>query len=210
MKKIQLNYPVKSQVITTVFGQDFSQNPIKRNFYRLFNYKHCGVDFRVPKGTAIFAAHDGIVVRKEFHKGMGRVISIRNGNIVTLYAHLAKFCIRLGQVVKQDRLIGYSGSTGTTSLEPHLHFEVRDITKKSLPEMVFKPEFAKYTNQYKTNFVYTIYNKNTKKSFETLARLYFGSKKYWRLIKNKNPDLNMFYKSSTLPEGLQVTIPNFQ
>jgi len=83
-----VHYPVKNTTISQPFGFDNSNHSERGNFYSVFDNKHPGVDFPVSKGTEVYAAFSGIVVRREFHKGMGNVIGVRNGNIVALYAHL--------------------------------------------------------------------------------------------------------------------------
>ena len=132
----KLIYPTKDVVIDQLFGLDNSKHPIKKDFYTNFDNKHSGVDFPVEVGTKVYCSYSGIVVRREFHKGMGNVIGIRNGNIVFLYAHLNMFKVKLGQIIKQRELIGLSGKTGEACPTAHLHFELRDITKPRLKEMI--------------------------------------------------------------------------
>ena len=48
----------------------------------------------------------------------------RGDDITTLYAHMSKRAVKVGDVVSQGQVIGYVGSTGS-STAPHLHFEVR-------------------------------------------------------------------------------------
>jgi len=91
-----ISYPVIGTTISQPFGEDNSNHPIRDNYYTVFDNKHSGVDFPVPVGTDIFASFPGIVVRKEYHVGMGNVIGVRNGNIVAIYAHLSEFCVDLG------------------------------------------------------------------------------------------------------------------
>lgn len=87
---------------------------------------HWGIDLAGPKGTPILAAHDGTViyVGKAF-KGFGRMILLegRNG-FATVYAHLSKANVKLGQKVAQGEVIGGMGRTGRAT-GVHLHFEVR-------------------------------------------------------------------------------------
>lgn len=107
------NYPV-----TSPFGG--RTDPVKGT-----NEYHTGVDFGVPLGTEIKAAADGVVVQAGTNGGYGNSISIdHGGGMETLYGHLSKVLVSVGQKVKQGDIIGLSGSTGK-STGPHLHFEVR-------------------------------------------------------------------------------------
>ena len=53
----------------------------------------------------------------------GKDIKVKNGDIVTVYAHCSKLNVKKGQQVKQGDIIAYSGDTGKVN-GPHLHFEV--------------------------------------------------------------------------------------
>jgi len=86
---------------------------------------HTGVDFGVPLGTEIKAAADGVVVQAGTNGGYGNSVTIdHGGGMETLYGHLSKVLVSVGQKVKQGDIIGLSGSTGK-STGPHLHFEIR-------------------------------------------------------------------------------------
>lgn len=205
----RLIYPTKEKNVDHPFGLDNSKHPIRKDFYTIFNNKHSGVDFSVAVGSKVYCSYSGIVVRREFHNGMGNVIGIRNGNIVFLYAHLDKFKVKLGQVVNQNELIGYSGKSGAACSTAHLHFELRDITKSTLKEMVFEPKFnQKFTNR-KDTFIYTVNNKNTEKSLASLSKLYFGIEKYWTSIRETNPSLVSYLKDQIIADRFKVTIPNY-
>ena len=86
---------------------------------------HEGIDFVADVGTRISASAGGIVVGASFHPQYGNLVEIDHGNEFTSrYAHMSKFVVKPGQVVKRGQMIGASGNTGR-STGPHLHFEVR-------------------------------------------------------------------------------------
>lgn len=207
-----LKYPVIGFPISQPFGLDNTTHTERGTFYTLFDNKHPGVDFAVPENTPIYASFEGIVVRKEFHKGMGIVIGIRNGNVVALYAHLNEFKVTLGEIAHEGGLIGLSGNTGSACLTPHLHFELRDITKPSLKEMVFEPRFNEYLSSYnnvsyKETFIYTVNNKNTKKTLKSLSKLYFGTDAHWQKIRDSN--IFDYDGDLILNDGDEIKIPNY-
>ena len=86
---------------------------------------HEGMDFVADQGTPVIASAGGIVVSASSHPQYGNLIEIDHGNeFSSRYAHLSKFAVKAGQVVKRGQLIAASGNTGR-STGPHLHFEVR-------------------------------------------------------------------------------------
>lgn len=86
---------------------------------------HNGLDFKGPVGTPILAAAPGRVASVGTQGGYGRTIEIDHGQgIMTRYAHLSGFDVRVGQTVAAGDKIGRMGSTGR-STGSHLHFEVR-------------------------------------------------------------------------------------
>ena len=76
-------------------------------------------------GSEVFSTGNGVVEKViENDKGYGNRIVIDHENgFKTVYAHLSKFNVTVGQKVKKDDVIGYVGSTGT-STGPHLHYEI--------------------------------------------------------------------------------------
>ncbi len=85
---------------------------------------HSGIDFTAPKGTAIQATGDGVVIKAEYKSGYGRCVIIKHGyGYETLYAHMDKILVKKGQKVKRGQPIGKVGSSGI-STAPHCHYEV--------------------------------------------------------------------------------------
>lgn len=195
--------------ITHGFWIDESNNPDFKDFYTVFDNHHSGVDFDLPESTPIKASTSGIVVRREFHQGMGNTLAIRLGNIYVLYAHLSEFCVELGQIIRSKQLIAYSGNTGTATTSAHLHFELRDLTKTPLKDSVFEPVFGQDLKSFQPTFVYTINNTNTEKTFVNLAVRYFGLPSYASAIRDHNPDFKNLPFDSPLPQDQTIIIPNY-
>ncbi|WP_425506257.1 peptidoglycan DD-metalloendopeptidase family protein [Sphingobium subterraneum] len=86
---------------------------------------HAGVDFPGIYGQSILAAAAGRVSYVGGRQGYGNVVEVDHGNgIMTRYAHLSRFGVRVGQDVARGQAIARMGSTGR-STGTHLHFEVR-------------------------------------------------------------------------------------
>jgi murein DD-endopeptidase MepM/ murein hydrolase activator NlpD len=87
---------------------------------------HSGVDFTARAGTGVTAAGAGRVTYAAWLPGgWGKLVSIAHGHGVrTLYAHLARVDVRVGDRVGAGFQIGLVGASGRSS-GPHLHFEVR-------------------------------------------------------------------------------------
>jgi murein DD-endopeptidase MepM/ murein hydrolase activator NlpD len=86
---------------------------------------HWGMDFTAPKGIPVYATGDGKVTRADNNSsGYGKHIRIEHGyGYMSLYGHLSKYNVRVGQKIERGDLIGFVGSTGRSEA-PHLHYEV--------------------------------------------------------------------------------------
>lgn len=109
--------------VTSHFGRRKGGNGISSN--------HRGMDFGVSENTNVTAAADGVVTEVGSGGGYGNYVIIKHGTKSTLYAHLNRALVRVGQVVKNGQVIaksgGRKGAPGAgASTGPHLHFEVRD------------------------------------------------------------------------------------
>lgn len=86
---------------------------------------HNGVDFAAPKGTAIYAAYDGVVVAATYSPTMGNYVMIDHGNdLYTIYMHASSLKVQKGDIVVRGDTVALVGSTGR-STGNHLHFSVR-------------------------------------------------------------------------------------
>ena len=86
---------------------------------------HLGTDVRASYGTPIKSARGGVVITSTYNNSYGNYVVVNHGEgITTLYAHMSSRAVSVGQVVSQGEVLGYVGSTGS-STGNHLHFEVR-------------------------------------------------------------------------------------
>ncbi|MEW6773962.1 MAG: peptidoglycan DD-metalloendopeptidase family protein [Bacteroidota bacterium] len=95
---------------------------------------HPGLDFPSNQGTPVYATGNGKVEFASMdNSGYGLHVIINHGfGYQTLYGHLSKLAVRVGEKVKRGQLIGYVGSTGL-STAPHLHYEVIKNNEKVNP-----------------------------------------------------------------------------
>ena len=98
---------------------------------------HLGVDFAAAGGTPVQAAQSGVITQAGWDDDHGYFVTIYHGadaaanddgvypaNYATSYAHLqSKPAVQVGQRVAQGDVIGYVGSTGS-STGNHLHFQL--------------------------------------------------------------------------------------
>jgi murein DD-endopeptidase MepM/ murein hydrolase activator NlpD len=117
--------PIDPCYVTSKFGQ---------RGYRW----HYGTDLRLKIGDSVKAAFDGVVRISKYNPGgYGNYVLIRHHNgFETLYGHLTKQLVSVGEEVKAGDLIGWGGNTGRSS-GPHLHFEVRYHGNAIDPQSMF-------------------------------------------------------------------------
>jgi len=125
IEKTLMRTPINGAKLSSRFG--FRIHPILG-----FNAMHQGTDFAAPVGTPILASGNGIIEYAGWKGGYGKFITIRhNSEYKTNYAHLSDYAkgMRKGTKVQQGQIIGYVGSTGS-STGPHLHYEIEVNGKK--------------------------------------------------------------------------------
>ena len=104
-------FPTKSRKITSKYGM--------RN-----GKLHKGVDIGVPLGTEVFNILPGVVVGIGQGGTYGKYIIIQHLHYKTVYAHLSKHLVKIGDFILSGTSVGLSGNTGH-STGPHLHFEIK-------------------------------------------------------------------------------------
>jgi murein DD-endopeptidase MepM/ murein hydrolase activator NlpD len=123
--------PVTSTRRTSFFGDR-----------RIFRYTdgssdasiHAGIDYGIPRGTAVGACASGKVVlaRPRIVTGNSVVIEHLPG-VYSLYYHLDTIAVAEGDMVRAGSLLGTSGSTGLAT-GPHLHWEIRVAGENTDPD----------------------------------------------------------------------------
>jgi murein DD-endopeptidase MepM/ murein hydrolase activator NlpD len=87
--------------------------------------QHHGIDFAAPMGTPVRAVGDGTVEFAGTQNGYGNIVILKHrSDQETVYAHLSRIDVKVGQSVSQSQVVGAVGMTGWAT-GPHLHFEFR-------------------------------------------------------------------------------------
>ena len=85
---------------------------------------HAGMDIAAARGTAVLAPAAGTVAFAGAHPQYGLAVIIDHGQeISTIYAHLSRIRVAVGQQVSRGVEVAQTGNTGRSS-GPHLHYEI--------------------------------------------------------------------------------------
>lgn len=88
--------------------------------------QHNGSDIKASTGVPVVATNSGRVVLSEHLPALrGNCVVVDHGcNVFSIYMHLSRRDVAVGQSVAKGQLLGLVGSTGF-STGPHLHWETR-------------------------------------------------------------------------------------
>ena len=106
--------PVDDAIITGVYGSQRILNGKPR-------WPHYGLDFAQKKGTPVKAMNNGIVTLAEkdlFYTGATLIFDHGHG-ISTLYMHMEKVFVNVGDHIKKGDIVGTVGASGRAT-GPHL------------------------------------------------------------------------------------------
>ena len=86
---------------------------------------HGGLDISgTGYGSNVYATNNGRVKEAGYHYSYGNhVIIDHNNGYLTLYAHMSRINVKVGQVVARGDVIGFVGMTGVAT-GPHVHYEI--------------------------------------------------------------------------------------
>ena len=95
---------------------------------RVFNGQprkpHSGMDIATAEGTPVKAPMDGTVIELGDFFFSGKLVYIHHGQgLITLFAHLSKINVALGDSISKGQIIGEVGATGRVT-GPHLHWSL--------------------------------------------------------------------------------------
>jgi Peptidase family M23/Putative peptidoglycan binding domain len=87
---------------------------------------HSGIDLVAPQGTPVASAAEGQIVWASFMAGgWGKLVIVAHKDgVESMYAHLSRIDVHVGDFVQTGERLGLVGATGDAA-GPHLHFEVR-------------------------------------------------------------------------------------
>lgn len=119
LQKAFLRSPLKFGAAVTSHFSTARFHPILKT-YRA----HLGMDYGAPVGTPVQAIGSGRVVFAARKGGEGNMVQIAHANgYETMYLHLSRMFVRVGEQVAIGKVIGLVGSTGL-STGPHLDFRI--------------------------------------------------------------------------------------
>lgn len=110
--------PTRNYWISSYFG--YRYHPLSGKY----TY-HYGIDMATNSGTPIYATRAGVVTVASYQAGgAGYYVNLNHGDGYTsIYMHMTRYIVKVGQRVEAGEIIGYVGSTGG-STGPHLHFGI--------------------------------------------------------------------------------------
>ena len=120
----QLAYEASRPSVWPTQGHVSSRFGYRASPFGVYREFHPGIDIAAPLGTPVVATGDGRVIFTGWRTDLGNTIIIDHGyDLRTVYGHVAKVAVDVGDLVKKSQVIAYVGSTGR-STGPHVHYEV--------------------------------------------------------------------------------------
>ncbi len=126
-KKATANWndtPPDLEFITPVNGIITGSYGKRRVFNGQARKPHSGMDIAADKGVPVIAPSNATVIESGDFFFSGNMVFLQHGQgLISLYAHLDRIDVKVGQKVKKGQVIGLVGATGRVT-GPHLHWSV--------------------------------------------------------------------------------------
>jgi murein DD-endopeptidase MepM/ murein hydrolase activator NlpD len=107
-----------------VNGPLSSRFGVRRFFNGEERNPHAGLDFAVPAGTPIKTPAAGKVILVGDYFFNGNTVFVDHGQgFISMFCHMSKIDVQLGQVLARGAVVGRVGSTGRAT-GPHMHWNV--------------------------------------------------------------------------------------
>ena len=125
-------YPLNKEDVNFSSRYGYRRDP----FTRKFTF-HDGDDFSAKTGTPVYATANGRVRISKYYSTFGNYIEIDHGSgYRTIFGHLSKRKVKVGEKVIRGQKIGEVGNTGR-STAPHLHYEIKHHSKSIDPSQYY-------------------------------------------------------------------------